>query len=285
VQYLRANTQVKVVVGVCVDVTDGFTPETGVDISTADEAELIKHDASAVTDISAATWAAIASCDGYYNLTLTTSHTDTEGMMTIVIQDDSVCLPVRMQFMVLSEAAYDSLFVAKDTGFMDINVKAVSEDTAAADNLESACDNYSATRGLAGTALPAAAADAAGGVPISDAGGLDLDTQLAATDEITAARMGALTDWINGGRLDLILDAILAMLDDARGEPGDTAPPVNPDAMTKLDYLYKFMRNKIETTPTKIHVYNDAQDNKDHTSDISDSASLFTRGEFGAGDA
>lgn len=35
-----------------------------------------------------------------------------------------------------------------------------------------------ATRGLAGTALPAAAADAAGGLPISDAGGLDLDAQI-----------------------------------------------------------------------------------------------------------
>lgn len=34
----------------------------------------------------------------------------------------------------------------------------------------------SATRGMAGTALPDAAADAAGGLPISDAGGLDLDT-------------------------------------------------------------------------------------------------------------
>ena len=59
------------------------------------------------------------------------------------------------------------------------------------------------------TALPNAAADGAGGLPISDAGGLDLDTQLAATNEITAARMGALTDWIDGGRLDLIVDAIL----------------------------------------------------------------------------
>lgn len=36
-------------------------------------------------------------------------------------------------------------------------------------------DAFSATRGLAGTALPAAAADAAGGLAISDAGGLDLD--------------------------------------------------------------------------------------------------------------
>ena len=58
-------------------------------------------------------------------------------------------------------------------------------------------------------ALPNAAADAAGGLAISDAGGLDLDAKLAATNEVTAARMGALTDWIDGGRLDLIIDAIL----------------------------------------------------------------------------
>jgi hypothetical protein len=68
---------------------------------------------------------------------------------------------------------------------------------------------YSATRGLAGTAVPDAAADAAGGLPISDAGGLDIDAKLANTNEVTAARMGALTDWIDGGRLDLIIDGIL----------------------------------------------------------------------------
>jgi len=70
-------------------------------------------------------------------------------------------------------------------------------------------DPFDATR-LGLTALPNAAADAAGGLPISDAGGLDLDTKLANTNEITVARMGALTDWINGGRLDLILDIIAA---------------------------------------------------------------------------
>ncbi|MGB2809119.1 MAG: hypothetical protein WBC22_15355, partial [Sedimentisphaerales bacterium] len=91
------------------------------------------------------------------------------------------------------------------------------------------------------------------------------------------------TDWANGGRLDLILDAILAMLDDARTEPGDTAPPVNPDAMTKIDYLYKFLRNKIMTSATRIDVYNDAGDNIDHSSTISDDDTDFTRGEFGAG--
>ncbi len=63
------------------------------------------------------------------------------------------------------------------------------------------------------TALPNAAADAAGGLPISDAGGLDLDSKLANTNEVTAARMGALTDLIDGGRLDLLIDAIKTCTD------------------------------------------------------------------------
>lgn len=74
-------------------------------------------------------------------------------------------------------------------------------------------DAYSETRGLAGTALPAAAADGAGGLPVSYAGGLDLDAKLANTHEVTAARMAVLTDWIDNGRLDLLLDAIKAQSD------------------------------------------------------------------------
>jgi len=87
-----------------------------------------------------------------------------------------------------------------------------------------------------------------------------------------------------GFNVTSLLTSILALLDDARTEPGDIAPPVNPDAMTKIDYLYKFLRNKIETTETRIHVYDDAGANKDHSSIISDNGTTFTRGEFGAGD-
>ena len=106
-----------------------------------------------------------------------------------------------------------------------------------------------------------------------------------ATDaaRLTAARAGALTDLINGGRLDLILDAILAMLDDVRGEPAQGAPPVNPDAMTKIDYIYKFMRNQTWTTATQISVYNDAVDTVDHKSTISDDTTTFKKGEFVSG--
>ena len=83
------------------------------------------------------------------------------------------------------------------------------------------------------------------------------------------------------------IDAIAALLDDARGEPGDGAPPVNADAMTKLDYLYKFARNKVETITStgRIHVYSDSGLNKDHSSVISNDGDIFTRGEFGVGDA
>ena len=95
---------------------------------------------------------------------------------------------------------------------------------------------YSTTRGLSGTALPDAAADAATGLPVSDAGGLALDTQLANTHEITAARMGALTDWINGGRLDLILDIIAA----------DTTTDI-PNILNHADY--GLAKLKSPTTP------------------------------------
>ena len=98
-------------------------------------------------------------------------------------------------------------------------------------------DAYSTTRGLAGTALPSAAADAAGGLPISDAGGLDLDTILG---RITDARMGALTDWINGGRLDVILDAIaadVAGLDGAAMRGTDGAALASAWTATRAGYI------------------------------------------------
>lgn len=56
--------------------------------------------------------------------------------------------------------------------------------------------------------LPNADADGAGGLVISDAGAQDFDAMNTAAIRLTAARAQVLTDWINGGRLDLLLDAI-----------------------------------------------------------------------------
>lgn len=124
-QELQANTEVKVRIGPFVDVGDGFTPETGITLGDADEAELLKHNGVATVDISSNTWAAIASCDGWYDLTLSATDTNTEGLLTVVVQDDSVCLPVFVHFMVLAQAAWLSKYTAKDSGYMDVDIKAV----------------------------------------------------------------------------------------------------------------------------------------------------------------
>jgi len=170
-QLLKANTAVDVLIGPFLDSTDGNTTEEALTIE--DEHVLLSKNGQALAAKNDANDAGHDDL-GYYNCPLNTTDTNTEGTLDICVHM-SGALAVRHQFMVIAEAAWDSLCAAKDTGYMDVNVKAVSEDTAAADNLESACDNYSVTRGLTGTALPAAAADAAGGVPISDDGGVDLD--------------------------------------------------------------------------------------------------------------
>lgn len=125
---LRANTEIKVPIGCFVDVGDGFTPQIDIDISASNEAELMKNDAGTVTSINGNTWAAISSCRGWYNLTLSASNVDTEGMLTVIVQDDSECLPVFVRFMVLSEAAWDSKYTADDDGLMDVNVKTFESD-------------------------------------------------------------------------------------------------------------------------------------------------------------
>ena len=144
--------------GPFVDVGDGFTPQTDIgnpdtNLTGVDEAELLKHNGAATVDITTRTWAAVAGCDGWYDLTLTTDDTNAEGLLDIVIQDDSDCLPVHKQFMVLSQAAYDSKYVAKDAGFMDVNIKTIGRadaDETAVDNLELQYD----TTGLIGDTFP-----------------------------------------------------------------------------------------------------------------------------------
>lgn len=114
-QILRQSTAVDVRLGPFVDVTDGFTPETGVTIAASDEAEILKHDGAATVSM-AGTLAAVTGCDGWYDYTMSTSDTDTVGLLTIVMQDDSVYLPVFANFYVVEEAVYDSLFASSAAG-------------------------------------------------------------------------------------------------------------------------------------------------------------------------
>jgi hypothetical protein len=147
---------------------------------------------------------------GYVELTASEMDYDNIGVKITVTNTDAV--PV----------VFD-LF-PEEAGDIRTDVTQVSGDSTAADNLELACDNYSVTRGLAGTALPNAAADAAGGLPISDAGGLDLDAKLA-TPTSALATAAALTT--HDGKLDTVDTEVgqiktrveTALPDAAAGEP------------------------------------------------------------------
>ncbi len=137
-QFLKADTNVEVLVGPAVAVGDGFTPVTTLSLSTADEAELIKHGgatALTVTSIASNTMAAITGADGYYTLDLTTGNLDTEGPLTILINDDSLILPIRLDFMVVNANVYDSLFAAAATDYLQVDTTQISGTTQTANDV------------------------------------------------------------------------------------------------------------------------------------------------------
>lgn len=144
-QFLKANTAVDVLIGPFLDDTDGNTAETALTISQAD-VRLSKNGQNMAQkgDATAATHDEL----GYYNCPLNTTDTNTEGTLVISVHEAGA-LAVRHECMVLSEAAYDSLFAAKDTGYMDVDVTAISTSTAAADNLEVSAETI--VLGSAGT--------------------------------------------------------------------------------------------------------------------------------------
>lgn len=210
--YLRkaGTTDVSVVIRI-IDSTDG-TPETGVVWNTAGIDLEYRREGATSTNITEATLAGLDSAhadggflhigNGYYRLDL----------------PDAAC----------AAGVAGVLVHGTVTGMVVIGcyVQLVT------------FDPFDTVR-LGLTALPNAAANAAGGLPISAGGALALDTKLANTDQITVARMGALTDWIDGGRLDLILDGILADTGELQTDwvNGGRLDLLLDGVKTKTDYL------------------------------------------------
>lgn len=115
--FLKLSTAVKVPVGPMVDATDGFTLETSIALATT-EAYLYKHDAAAAVDLGTATLSAHLG-GGVYNLSLTASHTDTLGLLTLEVHD-AAARPFRVSFMVLPANIYDSLIGGTDYLLTDV---------------------------------------------------------------------------------------------------------------------------------------------------------------------
>ena len=286
VQILRQSTEIKVRIGPFVDVTDGFTPETGITLGAADEAEALKANGAATADISAATWAAVTSCRGYYDLTLTTSHTDTVGTLGIVIQDDSVCLPVVRYFQIIEESAYDAMFAASAAGPLQSTVAGrkldVSTDgeagidwanvgspttsvnlSSTTTNLVNTVTTYTGNTKQTGDSFARIGATGSGLTTLATA------ASISALNDISAASVNA--------------EVVDALNTDTYAEPGQGVPAATTSLAAKNNYLYKFLRNKKTQTATDLKVFDDAGTTVDHKSTVSDNGTTFTKGEIVSG--
>lgn len=135
---------------------------------------------------------------------------------------------------------------------------------------------YSTTRGLAGTALPAAAADAAGGLPISDAGGLDLDAILVDTGTSIPNAISALND-ISPAEVNA--EVVDALTTDTYAEPS-AVPAATSSLKDKLNWIFALARNRITQTEDTQTLRNDANNGDIATSSVSDDGSTAVRGEW-----
>jgi hypothetical protein len=200
-QLLKQSTSATVKAGPFVDDSDGKTAETGLTIAQAD-IRLSKNggDFAQTNNASGATHDE----NGYYGIPLDATDTGTLGRLTLTVSE-SGALPIRHEYMVLPANTYDSLVgtdtlqadvtqvegtaVSTTTAQLGVNVVQISEDATAADNLEAAAD---------GTGY--------------DLGGIDVS-------ELN----GIVDDLINGGRLDLLVDAIKAKTDNLPADPAATS--------------------------------------------------------------
>ncbi len=112
---LRQSTSIDIRVGPFVDSVDGVTPETGITLGAADQAEVLKENGAATVTMAGA-FVAITGADGWYDYTVATGDVDTVGEIVFVVQDQSVSLPVFVRAYVIEEAVYDALYDATSAG-------------------------------------------------------------------------------------------------------------------------------------------------------------------------
>lgn len=174
--FIRQGATHKVVLGPAVAVANGYVPVTTLTLSGADEAEAILHDNGTVVDISGYTWAAITTADGYYHLTLQSGISNTVGHVTVVVNDDSLILPLRQDFTVLEEAVYDALFAASATGALPVSAGGIAAAAFAAGAIDAAA--------IANGAIDAATF-AAGAITATVIATDAIDADAIATDAVT----------------------------------------------------------------------------------------------------
>ena len=204
--FIKQSTAYTFRFGPFLDDTDGKTAETGL---TIEDSHVRVSKAGANFIDKAETSNSTHDEAGFYVVVLNTTDTNTVGELQIACHM-SGALPVFKTFQVLEEAIYDALFAASASAF-DANARvdvASIEGSDATDQINAACDTA-----LSDYDAPTKAEmDSAFSTTNGKIDTVDdfLDTEIAAILADTNELQG---DWVNGGRLDLLLDSVISKVD------------------------------------------------------------------------
>jgi hypothetical protein len=193
--WLKQSTAVTVMIGPFIDDTDGKTAETGLTVSQAD-VRLTKNGANIAQKNES------TSCThdelGHYTCPLDATDTNTLGVLRLMVHE-SGALPVWQDFMVVPANVWDSFFGADA---LQVHANEITAGLITAAAIATNAIDADALAADAVTEIQSGLATAAALTVIDDF----LDTEVAA---ILADTNELQTDWVNGGRLDLLIDAIL----------------------------------------------------------------------------
>ncbi len=154
------------------------------------------------------------------------------------------------------------LYPAESTD-IPVNVKSVSDDTTAADNMESAFDGTG--YGFTGCTMPTV-------TNLTNKTGFEIAG--------TKTKLDDLND-ISSSDVNTEVSDVLKV--DTITEMSQGSPPSSPTFEEAMNYLYRKFRNKTETTSTEDAVYDDAGTTKLFKATLSDDGTTFTKGEYESG--
>jgi len=241
--FLRQSTSQVIRFGPFLDITDGVSEETALTLAQADMR--LSKDGGAFAQKNAAGNATHDS-DGWYSTTLDATDTNTVGELILNVHQPANTLPVWMRFYVVEEAVYDAFYAASAAGIPSIPA------------------NWITATGIATNAITAAKI-AASAITSSQAPNLDA----AISTRATPAQVN-----------NEVLDVLNV---DTFAEPGQATPAATASLVTKIGYLYKFLRNRKTATSSQINIYNDDATTVDQKRTISDNGTTYDEGEVTTG--
>jgi len=221
--FLKQSTAVDVIVGPFIDKTDGNTAETALTVTQA-EVRLSKNGGNMAQKNEAT---ALAHDElGYYLCKFDATDTNTLGILQLMIHESADALPVYHEYMVVTANVWDTLC---STDLFQTDLTQIGGVAQSATDLKDLADTgYDpSTHKVQGVVLVDTTTTNTDMVDVSD-----LATILTDTNELQ-------TDWTNGGRLDLLMDAVKAKTDNLPADPADESniiAEINANE-TKIDTL------------------------------------------------